>query len=88
MPWAFGGGHGVSIPHQRRGIFPLFRQLLPSACIAQQGTNDGATAASNRHDTYELWSTGLRKVKLASAANRPGTCACCPYRTKGGVIGP
>ena len=26
--WAFGRGLGVSIPHQRRGNWPLFRQLL------------------------------------------------------------
>ena len=57
MPWVFGEGHGMSIPHQRRGDWPLFRQFRPSVYIAQ-GTTDKAVAASNRHGTDELWSPG------------------------------
>jgi hypothetical protein len=36
MPRAFGRGHGVSIPHQRRGNWPLFRQLV-ALCVYRPG---------------------------------------------------
>jgi hypothetical protein len=36
MPRAFDRGRWVSIPHQRRGSWPLFRQLL-TLCVHRPG---------------------------------------------------
>ena len=82
MPWAFGRGYSVSIPHQRRGSWPLFRQLLTSVCIAQ-GTTDGAAAASNRHGMYELWSPGPGLVSQMPRSFGDGHRASIPHERRG-----
>ena len=85
MLWAFGRGHGVSIPHQRRGNWPLFRQLL-ILWVYRPG---------HKRRGRRLLQTDLVRVRGVPKAERCGRCfrhsaegTCRRSRTRGGVIGP
>ncbi len=71
MPWAFGGGYDVSIPHQRRGNWPLFRQLS-TLCVYRP----------NRHGTYELWPPGPGLVSQMPRAFGGGHGVSIPHERR------
>jgi hypothetical protein len=64
MLWVFGGGHGVSIPHERRGSCILFCQLWPSLGITKGTVRRGGICCIRTWYVRMCagWSSGPRNV--------------------------
>jgi hypothetical protein len=78
MLWAFGRGHGVSIPHQRRGNWPLFRQLLILWVYRPGHKRRGGGCFK---PTWYVcgWSPGPRKVRQMLQAFSGGNVPSIPH---------
>ena len=80
---AFGGGYGASIPHQRRGKWPYFGQLL-TLYVNRLGRKRRGVGGfkTNRPGTYAGWSPGPRQGWLVLRAFRGGYGASIPHQRR------
>ncbi len=86
MPRAFVTGHGMSIPHQRRGSWPLFRQFL-TLCVYCPGHNRRGGGCLK--PTWYVRRVVLMGPERRCRCFRPSAEGTCRRsRTRDGVIGP